>query len=1018
MVPRSCEQLPPSFECCTKEDCRIGREAACTSCKQIIPRGVTRLVFKTGQGSSVKNQHWHEACYAASKTNSNINAENVQHIEDENGNRSRSQTLAPEKGSVSAYLLHHDLSLGTSSSRDPSPPPIPGPRNREAFPRLILPRYNSDEQNTKKLWEIRKLLLQSFLLSKDPGVFWLFVFLPGLVMVDTYSLRQNVRNREVRRRLDMLSSNIEYAYQLVEKAAVPTELRSSSHIAEDNNRFKKVERLVVAGELSKAAKLLTQTPGIVVDEAAVQQLRDLHLNDELPEVRVESSNGRDAIVNAGHVKKAIAKLPRLSGCGCSGDTIDLWKAAVSMEGFLEMFTDLIGLIADGLVPDAIFDILGTTRMIPIPKKDKKLRPIAIGESIRRICSATLLIVCESDIPAAVGQFQYGVGKKSGAFSAIFSVQSLLSLDQDLFSTDISNAFGSGFRDSMIYAVRARLPRLSAYAERLYNRKTVHLVAKSTGGKPAVIECSRGVDQGDPASPLIFAMLMADIIDKVLVNYDVTDRDSLAAAIIAYLDDVILNFTVVPGCFEHFVTACSEKGLKVNASKCGFLTATGSVLGGPAQYGNALDFSKAEAFFESLTLALRNGLSKHCAWLLGNICGSGLVNFTLTFSMETNDRIQYLNDFYRKLIGVIIGFEIDDMTWKRATLPTRLGGLGIPDFYESNSLLKLGATQRVRSDVENVVGRDWSEIDCAWVREIKEISSRFSSLGYISEVKNGMSDERQSLISSKIAKSKFNQMLVSLSPEDKAHLSSLASPETVYWLNNNDRLVPDEVFALALKLRLRLPVADVGVCKLTSLNGAVCNAWVDCNADHTMRCLKAGWATKLHNRLRDTLASLAVKENYLTSIEENVGTDGEQAVMDIVLRSEDRPPIFLDISVSHPVTGEARSLVTRGNIGGSAAARREYEKHRRYRSVGGLFVPFCLETTGRCGREAKLFLERLYPHSSSKRILAIAQLQSEMLSSTWARISTSNSIRRRCMSTLTSSVMSDFNRTSIVINSVS
>jgi hypothetical protein len=202
---------------------------------------------------------------------------------------------------------------------------------------------------------------------------------------------------------------------------------------------------------------------------------------------------------------------------------------------------------------------------------------------------------------------------------------------------------------------------------------------------------------------------------------------------------------------------------------------------------------------------------------------------------------------------------------------------------------------------------------------------------------------------------------------------------------------DVIFSFAVKLRLRIQVCLESPCRLTSSNGAICTEITDPFADHVFRCLKGGHSVKLHNRIRDILSEIGGEEGYLASKEENIGTHtNENAIMDIVMRNaeQNRRWYYVDVSICHPVVGEHRALVQRSNTGGASSQRREYEKTRKYQHLVQepfIFFPFVMETTGRVGRLALLFLNDIFISERSKTYVTLARLQSEMYHWLWVKV---------------------------------
>jgi len=62
------------------------------------------------------------------------------------------------------------------------------------------------------------------------------------------------------------------------------------------------------------------------------------------------------VVSVDDVSKAVEGLPKLSGCGCSGDTVDFWKLALKYE-------DMIDSLYSGATTHLVKDSTGNISVI-------------------------------------------------------------------------------------------------------------------------------------------------------------------------------------------------------------------------------------------------------------------------------------------------------------------------------------------------------------------------------------------------------------------------------------------------------------------------------------------------------------------------------------------------------------------------------------------------------------------------------------------------------------------------------
>ena len=118
--------------------------------------------------------------------------------------------------------------------------------------------------------------------------------------------------------------------------------------------------------------------------------------------------------------------------------------------------------------------------------------------------------------------------------------------------DISNAFNSLHRDSMLASVDEIIPELAAYCHLAYAESSSLQFGRFT------ILSQEGSQQGDPLGPLLFCLPLQPILNGL--------RSPLA---FGYLDDLTLGGD--PGVVEADVDTiegeCSRLGLNLNRKKC-------------------------------------------------------------------------------------------------------------------------------------------------------------------------------------------------------------------------------------------------------------------------------------------------------------------------------------------------------------------------------------------------------------------------------------------------------------------
>ena len=110
-----------------------------------------------------------------------------------------------------------------------------------------------------------------------------------------------------------------------------------------------------------------------------------------------------------------------------------------------------------------------------------MRPIGIGEIIRRIIGKCIGWVLKKDIQEAAGPLQMATGIQSGAEAAIHSMKEIFENDETeaVILVDASNAFNSLKRMAPLHNIRILCPQFSTILINTY-RISVRMII--LGGK--------------------------------------------------------------------------------------------------------------------------------------------------------------------------------------------------------------------------------------------------------------------------------------------------------------------------------------------------------------------------------------------------------------------------------------------------------------------------------------------------------------------------------------------------------
>ena len=154
-------------------------------------------------------------------------------------------------------------------------------------------------------------------------------------------------------------------------------------------------------------------------------------------------------------------------------------------------------IAQGTLPTATAKLLSSSTLIALRKSTNTVRPIAIGEVLRRLTAKAISLQKKKDFSEFFSSIQHGVSTKCGTELLANHVQLLLESHTEwiMLKTDVANAFNSLDRRQMLAKVAASFPDLFDHVNQMYLVKNPLLFLQHT--KMVLLSFQQGIYQGDP-----------------------------------------------------------------------------------------------------------------------------------------------------------------------------------------------------------------------------------------------------------------------------------------------------------------------------------------------------------------------------------------------------------------------------------------------------------------------------------------------------------------------------------------
>ena len=225
----------------------------------------------------------------------------------------------------------------------------------------------------------------------------------------------------------------------------------------DKRKHKRATALMREGEIARAFRVL-QTANVpkMSSEEVFETLQTLHPSRENDyELPRPPRNLPETELDCDTVKRMISQAKRsISPCGISSLRYDLLKQMIGSlqiveeRTLLEKLTWLLTAIVNGKLPTTVEDLTRSTQGMAIPKKDGKVRPLGMRETLVNLAIKSLLQTLKGDITRTFDGVNYALAgsKKMDELIAMMSNALLARPDHDRVFIDAKNAFNECRRD--------------------------------------------------------------------------------------------------------------------------------------------------------------------------------------------------------------------------------------------------------------------------------------------------------------------------------------------------------------------------------------------------------------------------------------------------------------------------------------------------------------------------------------------------------------------------------------------
>jgi hypothetical protein len=195
------------------------------------------------------------------------------------------------------------------------------------------------------------------------------------------------------------------------------------------------------------------------------------------------------------------------------------RGAGSKEQLLEELLHCVQRLIAGKLDPVITEGLGSCTLIALAKPDGTIRPIAIGEVLRRLAGKAICYQLKEVMRNFFFPFQYGVQTRGGCEQIVHTIRAhhYLNRNDVLLRIDCVNAFNRVSRRAFLQAIldNRQFSNIFPFVAQFYlPHSPLHVVGKD-GSVSDTIPSKSGTQQGDPLGPFLFALAIHKSIEEVL-----------------------------------------------------------------------------------------------------------------------------------------------------------------------------------------------------------------------------------------------------------------------------------------------------------------------------------------------------------------------------------------------------------------------------------------------------------------------------------------------------------------------
>ncbi len=852
------------------------------------------------------------------------------------------------------------------------------------------------------------------------------IFLPLMLQKSGRNVKAKAVKEIVERRLEKWNNGD--ITELVEEAEyLQTHIQNMSN--QSQNPAQLFARLMLQGKVKAALRIVSGMQGGVAkpSEEVLRKLKEKHPEAAVTDHSVilpgEFQKVPDSMWEKidGHMIRDIALNSKGAGGWSGVDSDDLRPLFCSKnyghaadnlcDSVAEMTKRLCRVYVD---PEALTSFLAC-RLVPLEKGENDVRPISIGETLRRMVAKAAVKAIRSDIRAACGSLQVCAGMEGGCEAAIHAVRTMFEEDETeaALLIDASNAFNSVKRECTLKNIAVLCPAFFIFLVNTY-RRPIRLLIPAWREEILSLE---GTTQGDPAAMGMYALSVLPLLKEAMTLCDA--RTFIQAW---YADDGtgVGKLDKLRAWWTILSTLGPKYGYYANARKTILVvkekheqkarelfmdTGIEILTSGTRHLGSALgnanfveDFvkKKIERWTGELETLAKFATSEPQAAYSAFVFGfKGKWTFLQRALPHVEKLYQPLEDLLTNtFLPKLTGRSLTQLEREILSLPARDGGIGISNPIEKATQAHCDSLMMTKELTLRIRQQTW---ECPKEETIKEAKKQV--------IRDKRKREAEDLhrVKEKLKQEAQNDGQKRTKPPGLKILESATAKGASCWLTtlplqDENRVLNKEEFRDALALRYGWKPKNIPQkCACGAMN----------TVTHCLDCKLGGYVTMRHNEMRNTFAKLLTKAGCKVNIEQQLlpvegelegirGVEkGDEARMDVTALGfwGTWQRAFFDVRVFDPF---AQSY-TQKSIESIFKAQ-EKEKKKKYSKrileiEKATFTPLVFSVTGGCGKECDIVLKKLSLMIAEKT----KNTQSKIMN--WIRTEIAFTLLRSCITSI-------------------